>query len=208
MPPVSPIRLCVVGNGWSPIGHGPWIDGHDFVVRCTSCVTAHKRRAGWKTSAWAWFGNASLWPGVYQVPGDASESWFVLPRSGKRFHSEAYAYAQKLSANHGMRFRAIHEPIFSLAKSVLKIQPSTGFLAILMALHVMHPAKMTVIGMDATLPTKPGWDEPNPVRKWKTDGRRVFGHNFVREKELLAASIAAKRFGPMFWETDIEWVKL
>jgi hypothetical protein len=198
----------VVGNGFSPLGKGAMIDSHDFVVRCTSCVTAHQGEAGSKIDAWAWFGNANLWPNLYKIPDGKFQSWFILNPASKKFNSDACAYAARLSEARGLPFAPISPGLFNLARTVLKVQPSTGFLAILMALQRLHPRRMTVVGMDATLPTNPGWDEPHPVKLWKTDGKRAYGHNFVREKQLLAASIKAKRFGPLFWTTDIEWVRL
>jgi hypothetical protein len=187
------------------MGMGGMIDSHDFVVRCTSWVTAHRGQSGAKISAWAWFGSPALWPKVYAIPEGRWESWFVLVPSGKTFNVSASYFAKGVATAHGPNYE-IDPALWNLAKSVLRVQPSTGFLAVLMALQRLHPSRLTIVGMDCTLPTNPYWDEPFRVKNWPTDGKRAFGHNYVREKQLLAGSVKNKRFGPMFWETEIDWI--
>jgi hypothetical protein len=197
--------VCVVGNGHSALGRGAEIDAHDFVVRCTSFVTAHRGESGGRVDAWAWFGSPALWPAVLKYPDGKPECWFVLPRAGKAFNGKAMDFAAKVAAERKMPFYCVDPLLFAAARNALKSQPSTGFIAVLMAICRLHPARLTLVGFDATLPTNYGWDEPYPVRPWVTDGKRAFGHNFVLEKMLLDDIAKKKRFGSLAWKTEISW---
>lgn len=206
------MRACVVGNGQSPLGHGDMIDCHDLVMRMNCWWRTHPPPvAGRKITHWGW--NSALYlVGLKEkreknkVCHDMPKGKFIICveawRGGRKHITNAKIASAKLgrlkiahmNKNYDSR---LTKKLSRLAKR--RVVPSTGIRA-LSRVVAMKPEHLTIIGFDATLPKRPGWnDRGNPWRKnWSC-------HDYVAEKRLMIQLVDGKRWvdGPI--EFTIEW---
>lgn len=191
------MRICVVGNGQSPVGHGDFIDCHDRVIRVNGWWLTHPPPvAGRKCTHWSW--NTALYlvglkergeknnPVRRKIPRNPDGSKAVLCAENFRGRGKHKMNAQIAAAALGKpKIRYMDKNADSRLQKRLreyagrKLMPSTGIRAIHRAI-LMKPHHLTIIGFDATTPDKPGWDDKgNPWRKnWNC-------HGFVAEKYII-----------------------
>jgi hypothetical protein len=201
---MSVLTMCVVGNGQSPIGHGDFIDSHDFVVRVNGWWITHKPpAAGRKVNAWAW-NSALYFVGLREAkeknrlkkppPAGNYELWVEAHRGGKKHIRNAQMAVgiigrRKICWMDKKADNLLTHWLRKLAKR--RVVPSTGLRAVCRAVHRLKavPALLSVIGFDATKPDKPGWgDKGNPWRKtWRL-------HDFVAEKQVLASLVDGRKW--------------
>ena len=210
------MNICVVGNGQSPLGHGSLIDGHDFVIRQNSWWLTHPPPiAGRKINAWCW--NLAGYLLGHTDPGKKDKPIKVKPPKGPyavwctwaygnaKRTARAYALVNKvlgkrqivpLNRKLDARLAANLRRAIGARK---KVVPTTGIRAVAGAM-AKNPELLTLIGFDATLPKRPGWnDKGNP---WK----KTWGmHSFVAEKRLLAELVDGKVWLGKPTQTKVLW---
>lgn len=192
-PEDNAVRICIVGNGQSPLQHREAIDACDLVVRINAWWLTHPNGvAGLKFDAWAW--NTALYLVGIREKGEKNKPLTVPPPAGdwaiwalrasspgkmkrnvktalKRLGPRPVAYRSEA------RLKACAKYLSKLRGG--RAMPSTGFLAIEQAIGDWLD-ELVLVGFDATTPSKPGWnDKGNPWRKtWSL-------HSFVAEKEAM-----------------------
>ena len=214
------MRICVVGNGQSPKGHGDLIDSHDVVIRVNGWWLTHPPPiAGRKCTHWSW--NTALYlVGLREAkeknkpvrkpmprknpdgsrPMLCAENW----RSGRKHIRNARIAAAALGLRNKIRFMdknadsRLQKKLRALAKR--KTMPTTGMRALHRAV-LMKPNHLTIIGFDATKPDRPGWnDKGNPWRKnWNC-------HTFVEEKLVIAELVDKKVWLGQKVDFSVDWV--
>lgn len=200
------MRICVVGNGQSPKGHGDLIDCHDVVIRVNGWWLTHPPPiAGRKCTHWSW--NTALYLVGLREAGEKNKPLKskmprknpdgtrpVLCAENHRGHNRHVRNARIAAAALGLRNKVrfmdknadsrLQKKLRGLAGG--KAVPSTGLRALHRAV-LMQPHHLTVIGFDATLPDRPGWNDlGNPWRKnWNC-------HGFVAEKKVIEELVDGK----------------
>ena len=110
----------------------------------------------------------------------------------------ALANLARLAA--GKPIRWYPDPWYAEAVKFLGGCPSTGFVAVDIAVRAMVPDVLVLYGFDATKPGLPGWDD---ARKPMVDH-----HNFTKEKLTIAALRDRQEWlGEPWWEKPpvVEW---
>lgn len=179
------MRVCVVGNGPSANGRGAHIDGYDFVVRCNRFKQAFVGdSAGRKLSAFAWAG-LKRWNKI--VPPGKFEMWITCPEAwhkGKERLTNARAICKKRKLKLRVidlhRYMEVRRALEALSPKTGKFPPTTGLLAVDMALAA-GAKELLIVGFDATTPEEPGWRYGNPKLHYATGP----GHDFSAEKQML-----------------------
>lgn len=210
------MRLCVVGNGQSPKGHGDLIDRHDFVVRMNGWWLAHpKAIAGRKISAWCWNCAGYLLghtdpgkkdkPVTVKPPKVPYQVWYTWHYGNAARRARAAALIKEVIGKRRIvpLDRGLDRRVTAAMKKYAdkkRTVPTTGLRAIGQALK-LNPSELTLIGMDATLPGLPGWnDEGLPWTKhWSM-------HSFIAEKKLLVELVDGKTWLGNPVSCKIDWV--
>ena len=173
--------VSVVANGPSAAGKGKSIDNADKVVRIKAFWAHAAEDAGARTDAVAWFGDPYGWD---SRPADLyCEHWYTHGPTqimhntvnGKRNLREF----NKLADMQPIRWLT-HEYWKRLAFR-LKLCPSTGFIAVAMAMKVFKPDVLKLFGFDSTVPEQPHYYD---ARTPYVDAG--FPHMMLKEKLLFA----------------------
>ena len=158
------MRIAIVGNGPSAAGKGAEIDAHDKVVRCGVWGITAAPDTGRKLDAWAWFGAMGHPKNMGAYPAGNYEFWVTRAVNPQRpiIPEHATLLYNVIVATQGFRpLKVITEEHWTRANAYLKAQPTTGFLALHMAMLGYFgaiPDAVTVYGFDCTTPDKPGWE--------------------------------------------------
>lgn len=167
------MKLCIVGQGPSAKGRGREIDACDFVVRMKAFWAYGAEDAGDKISAWAWYGYAG--PKGDAVPKEAiasrvpggTEHWFTHCRQQviDNLKTHPARFDDAIYASGGDPFHQLPDDLWGRAEQYLDRHPSTGFVAICMALDRFPDAELVLYGFDSITPARPNfWDARGGVR--------------------------------------------
>jgi hypothetical protein len=142
-----------VGNGPSAAKHAAEIDTFEFVVRMSAWVRYFpKWGAGRKCSAWA----SPCYPkDKKQIPpGKGYEVWMTCPKEWHKGNAR-YRHAERIAAPRRGLIRVCPLGKYMALRQALRIStkkslpPSTGILAISMALGIPEIGRITLFGFDA-----------------------------------------------------------
>lgn len=175
------MKLCVVGNGPSAKGHGAEIDACDFVVRLKAWWVHGAEDAGERIDAWAWFGDANWAPETVSVPVSGCEHWFTQcdKQMSKRIDFDA-RWGSFIRLSQGEPTQRLTDDLWERVQSYLERDPSTGCVAVAMAMELFRPDELLLVGFDSTTA-----DAPNYTCA-RIDWGRTFAHAFDKEKLAFA----------------------
>lgn len=147
------MKLCVVGNGPSAEDHGAEIDACDFVVRIKAWWAHGAKDAGKRCDALAHYG----WGKWQERPRPfMGEHWITQPVAQMREHPDGWKRIEFISRIAELRpIRWVTGEMRQAAIKFLKCHPSTGFIAVLMALAARSPDELWLYGFDSTTPQRP-----------------------------------------------------
>ena len=170
--------VAIVGNGPSATGYGPQIDACHVVVRIKNYWTHGGKDAGDKLTAWATYGEEDDGP-----PTKPQEVWFTqTPEQVMANPAMRTRLTNAIAAARGIPlFWYTHEEWME-ATLFLEAEPSTGFVAIQMALRRFPRCRLVIFGFDSTTPDAPNWEDATPF-----PGGNMSAHPFLREKQAIAA---------------------
>ena len=191
------MKLCIVGLGPSAKGRGREIDACDFVVRMKAFWRCGAEDAGTKINAWAYYGyTGSSGDGVpkedivHHVPR-GTEHWFTHCRQQVQEHAATHQERldnARLAAG-GDPFHQLPGYLWLRAKRHLNRDPSTGFVAVCMALEYFT-AELVLYGFDSTTTDKPNyWDARGGVTEAELDN---LPHHMDVEKRAIAEILGGK----------------
>jgi hypothetical protein len=183
------MRVCVVGSGPTAEGKGDEIDACDFVVRLKAFWLQSAADAGERIDAWATYGHVR-YPSELTQP---RETWITQPLSRYAAHTDGEARCATLANDMmGQRVRWLRGAQWREIEHYTGLHPSTGLVAIHMALCELRPTWLLLYGFDATTPDRPNFVHarvepgvPGPEVK----------HDFLREKQTIARLGAAEWLG-------------
>lgn len=188
------MKLCIVGNGPSAKGHGAEIDACDFVVRIKAFWENAAVNAGQRVDAVAWLGTEEAkWKKHGPDGFDHWRTWcseqYIVNGGGwpaRKVFFETFAEGKithRLSGQLHLRVK----------RSTLK-DPSTGIIAIAMALDILEPAELLLYGFDGTLPTLPNYHDARRAPEIPKKGEQ-YPHDQLREKRVIAGLLNGKWLG-------------
>ncbi len=175
--------MCIVGNGPSAEGRGREIDGCDFVVRVNAWWRYAAEDAGSRIDAVAWFGaDQDLWSRAPKLACEHWRTWCLEQYEsvpGRREYFDKVAAGRKVYPLCDADWKAVHD--------YLHRHPSTGFIAIAMAINRWPHCELYLYGFDSTTPDRPNY--------WDARGRPGSStpHDMVREKRAIAGLIPGRR---------------
>lgn len=170
------MRVCVVGNGPSAKGHGAEIDACDFVVRIKAWWVYGAEDAGQRCDALAHYGGGAR----VDHPPCSGEYWFT--RTTER--SEWDRVACVINNADLALYRWVTKKVWQKARDCVGSDPSTGFVALSMAMAIFDPSELVLAGFDARGKDLPGFNDARG-KPWPTDG--AGHHDWMKEKQLIAA---------------------
>jgi CMP-N-acetylneuraminic acid synthetase len=146
------MKVAVVGNGPSATGAAEQIDSCDVVVRVRAFWKHGALDAGSKTTAIAWFGS------VEDMDADnmpsVSSHWLthcpdqilLMEAAGARGEDRMIFFSRKAGLS---EIRWLPTALWNRLCSHLNSHPSTGFVAVAMAMEIYHPTELCIFGFDA-----------------------------------------------------------
>ncbi len=196
------MRICIVGNGPSAKGHGAEIDDCDFVVRLKAYWHHSALDTGSKTNAIAWFGSQrNLWWETTIQPVEHWRTW------SDRQYDEALPAWKK--AREFFHYTAFGLPVMVLdyahwrhAANYLDRFPSTGFIAVMMAIARWPECNLLLTGYDSTIEGRPDYYDarnPNPDAPHP--------HDVLTEKRAMAKLLKSEWLGDPCG-VKLEWLHM
>lgn len=196
--------VCIVGQGPSAKGQGRIIDSADIVVRLKAFWAHGAEDVGSKLDILAWYGCPIGWdhPDKPELRCEywitqSTEQWFGKgPRQLERaIHAEFAKKTVGTSTFHQLPHKRWRE----LARALRGEYPSTGFVAVDMAMNILKPEKLILFGYDATHPDREGWADARDGSPWTT-----CGHPMAMEKWMIAQITMGSWCGNRC-NTQLEW---
>ena len=168
------MRICVVGNGPSAEDKGELIDACDFVVRMKQFWAQAALQTGVRIDAWA------TCRGKYPNNQPAPNALWITEtvQNISRYPAPESRLTHLLPCN-AQNIRWLCQPEWEAMSQYLGAPPSTGFVAVYMALQ-MRPSELLLCGFDAL---------------GDTTNTPIHPHNFAAEKTALAMLRAASWLG-------------
>lgn len=201
------MKLCVVGNGPSAEGKAKEIDACDFVVRIKTWWQCAAENCGEKWDAHVHYG----W-GTWDLrPRFRGVHWFSQTISQVRQHPQGWERLSFLANRAPLeRIVLLPDTIWDAAFRYLGRHPSTGFVAVCMAIEICKPNQLVLYGYDSTTIERPNyWDaQGEPVDYLGKPLRERKGwsppHDQLAEKRAIA-EIAEGRWLDGETETKLIW---
>ncbi len=174
------MKVCVVGNGPSARGRGEEIDACDFVVRLKAFWIHGAADAGSNIDAWAWYGDDLDFGHVTPTQTDCREHWFTqCPKQTLRQDSQTREARQQavLKYSAGHRRQSLADGQWSEIRAFTGKYPSTGMVAVFMAIERFPDCNLHLYGFDATTRDEPGFCDAR-----KPDAHPKDSHGQLGEK--------------------------
>lgn len=175
------MKVAVVGNGPSAKSKGTEIDACDFVVRIKAWWLHGAEDAGEKINAWAWYGGHA---GLKKRPMIPGERWFTqCPKqlmghdTDKRLrHLTAFVWHSR-----GNPIRWLSDQEWDrLVERRESHHPSTGMVAVYMALDRSPACELHLFGFDSTTRNKPNFYDAR-----NADMKAANPHRQLSEKQMF-----------------------
>lgn len=167
-------------------GKGVEIDACDFVVRIKAWWAHGAEDTGTKCDAWAHFAcpqtrdvfrNEIKTPPEQQRRTTQGECWMLHTVNQLRDPKERLGFLVR-TANLAV-LRWVTQACWDRAYNYLDRDPSSGFVAVAMAMEVYSPDELVLYGFDCTTPEEPNFENAR-IKQMPCD------HDFVAEKRALA----------------------
>jgi len=152
---VGRMKVCIVGQGPSAEGRGKEIDACDFVVRLKEFWRFGAVNSGTRIDAWAWYGVA--YSSEPAAPPSDCEHWVVHSMAGfcerEKRYGDGFDRLKRVGAvRNGGVLRVIPGRVLKALTAYLGRFPSTGIRAVAMAMEVLEPDTLVLVGFDAATP--------------------------------------------------------
>jgi hypothetical protein len=195
------MRLCIVGQGPTAAGHGKEIDACDLVVRIKNHWRCGADDTGHKTSVVAHYGDG------WSNPPEAvkrAEQWFTqTPRQLRLKEEEGWRRLQHLVEH------ARHQPIRWATQALWNrvseylngSHPSTGMMAVAMAVELYPDCELVLFGYDSTTPDRPNFWDAKQLAEKKAP------HDVLAEKRAIAELLNGMWLGQPSRAT-LEWPQM
>ncbi|KKN79764.1 hypothetical protein LCGC14_0336190 [marine sediment metagenome] len=184
------MKVAIVGNGPSAKGKGAEIDACDFVVRIKAWWRHGAKDAGEKINAWAWYGDHA---GLRECPvGMDGEVWFtqcsnqILAHDPDKQERHLTAFAN-YSLGRPASWLSNQEWDRLVARRDSH-HPSTGMVAVAMALARFPGCELHLFGFDSTTRDRPDFYDAR-----NADLNALDPHRQLSEKQMF------RRIGDGTW---------
>lgn len=174
------MNVCVVGNGPSAEGRGAEIDACDFVVRIKAWWRHGAADAGTRIDAWAWYGCKR---GLTYIPPFRCQNWFThCPKQTQSHGSKIRRARRKSFLEHSseQRTQFLTDVQWQTMRSFTGKHPSTGMVAVFMAIERFPDCNLHLYGFDSTR-----LDQPNFFDARRPDLTPKDPHCQQREKTVF-----------------------
>lgn len=205
------VRVCIVGQGPSAEGKGAEIDACDFVVRIKAFWEYGAGDTGRSVDAIATYGD---WNGWRPMPDwvQPKEYWFTQCPSQVEQHEMTQERGHSL-AHHRLSFivkqadgaaiRWLTDKRWKRLCEVVGSHPSTGFVAVAMAMWILAPAQLLLVGFDSVDPDLPNfWDARHATTQ------SSIAHNMASEKKRLRELVTRWTWLGTRTATDATWLEM
>ena len=188
------MKLCVVGNGPSAEGQGHEIDACEFVVRLKTFWLRGAENAGEKINAWVWAGDGLAKP-------LQCEHWFTHPpRQTKAPGYHKVRLDRFWKTAHGRPTRQMSDRLHRRAVDYLRTHPSTGFVAVAMAMERFEPDELVLVGFDSTTPDQPNFFDARGGSTY------IAAHDIYLEKQAVLDISHRQRWMGRQTRTRLRWL--
>ena len=206
------MRVCIVGQGPSAEGKGAEIDACDFVVRIKAFCECGAEHSGDKVDAIATYGD---WSRRRSKPEwvRPTEYWFTHCPSQveqhamtqERGHSVAHhRFTSLVDDADGAAIRWLPDKLWKQMCEAIGSHPSTGFVAVAMAIWILAPAQLLLAGFDSVDPKLPNfWDARNTIAK-----SSIVHHNMVSEKNQFRELVFEQMWLGTRTATNATWLEM
>lgn len=174
------VRICIVGQGPTAEGHGAEIDACDIVVRLKNYWRCGADNAGGKVDVVAHYGDG--WANPPKAAGMA-EQWFTQTPRQLQLKGKEGELRLRLLVEHlhlGTMRWATEELWCKVAGYLWGQHPSTGMMAVAMALDLHPDCELVLYGYDSTTPDKPNFWDAKQLTEKKAP------HDVLAEKRAIA----------------------
>ena len=177
------MRVCIVGNGPSAEGHGAEIDACDFVIRIKAFWAFGAENAGERLDAVAWFGTQEeVWREGPVLTCNHWRTWsdeqYVFNCNGWPARRVFFEYWTQQTAESIVR---LPHPVWERLAIWLGSHPSTGIVAVAMALHFLDVSELVLYGFDSTTLDRPNFHDARPP-----ENPEINVHDTLEEKRAIA----------------------
>lgn len=183
------MNVCVVGNGPSADGRGADIDACDFVVRLKGWWNRAAADAGSRIDAWAWYGCQE---GCRDKPEFTCEHWFTHSPKQTQKHDTATRRARRKWFDRYAEGQPVHvltNEQWTRLRASTGRDPSTGMVAIGMAIERFPDCHLHLYGFDSTTTVRPNFCDAR--------GPKVMDdpHGQIREKRQFRLIVLGEWLG-------------
>ncbi len=194
-----PMRVCIVGNGPSAEGHGAEIDACDFVVRIKAWWVFAAKDAGSRCDALAHYG----WGNWEERPAFDGEHWITQTVSQIENHPDGWKRLQFITYTAELRpIRWLPGPMWDRLVYHIGSHPSTGMVAVAIAMETARPDELVLCGFDATTEDASFFGDARG-NAWPGDHGNH--HDWVKEKLALKGIREGTWLGQPT-KTKLEWI--
>jgi hypothetical protein len=179
------VNVCVVGSGPTAEGKGDIIDACDFVVRLKQCWADGAENAGSACHAIADYDYPPERCDRAWCPWPDAEFWLTHTPS-QIIGERGTNYLETITVRRDLGIiRWVSTEFVVAIRKAVGYFPSTGVVAICMAMRLLHPDVLTIVGFDQLTPAEPNFDCARRKVVDHPDLGRP-SHDFVAEKRFLA----------------------
>jgi len=172
------VKVAIVANGPTAKGKGDLIDACDYVVRMKAFWEYGATDSGSKLDALCWFGKTEGWQNAPDLSG--VEMWITQEPRIMLATPERVRRVVNTSNLGVIRWQTYD--MFYWAGEFIGVSPTTGFSAINMAIHILHPVELHLFGFDHV-----GFDKPNAHDARRSlDNEVATDHDMTSEKHRIA----------------------
>jgi len=176
------MRLAIVGLGPSAKGMGEEIDAHDIVVRIKAYWKNGAEDAGEKLSVWATYPDHDTGATPITEP---DEIWYTQCPGQIERAKRTDGMILSCRNNKGVPWEQLTDGEWTTLRTHLGKDPSTGFVAVAMAISRFPDCELSLYGFDSTIPELDTfWDARRPENG--KDEETKLHHGILREKRSLA----------------------
>lgn len=176
------MNVCVVGSGPTAEGKGELIDACDFVIRLKRFWLEGATNVGYSCHAVASYD----YPVEMTVFTKLTDAEFWITQTPQQLLATHDAeWLEMFAVRHGLGvIRWVSHLFWTRIGEALGYHPSTGFVAMCMAMELFDPEALTLVGFDQLTPEDPNF---HCARRRITPAQCAKpNHNFVAEKRCIA----------------------
>lgn len=190
------MKVCVVANGLGSHDNGELIDACDFVVRIKAWRPSLRRGAGrWgigqRCDAHATYAPEPCHHGRFPAP--CGEHWMTQTLGQLSTHADSHARLGNLigGATPLGIIRWVDEALWERLRERVGKDPSTGFVAVGMAMAILRPTELIVCGFDVPYGDGVAHDHTEEIRAYHDMDKRIWLGKPVNTKLTIQNSPAS-----------------